>query len=236
MTLPTLQTPEFETSIPSSKEPIKFRPFLVKEEKILYMALESKDSKSIFNAVISILESCILTKGIDFDALTSYDLEFLFLQLRAKSVGERVDIRLNHSKDVECNNSTKATVALEDLNIKYDDSHDYKVDLGDGIGLKMRDPRAKSIATVSAETNDMDRLLSLIYECIEVAYDKEEVYDSFTREELITFLESLTKDQFEKITDFFNTAPKLTHEIEFTCEECGVTETVRLEGLQSFFT
>jgi hypothetical protein len=232
MTLPRLTAPEFETVIPSSKEKIKFRPFLMREEKILYMALEGGDQKEIFNSVMRMLESCILTPGIEYTKFTSYDLEYLFLKLRAKSVGEQINVSLKHS----CGASTKVSINIEDISIQYNESHQNKIDLGGGIGIKFVDPKAAFLQEVEIGSNEIDQMMSLIYNCIELVYDENDVYEDFTQEELLEFIENLSKDQFEKIMQFFNTLPKLSHEVSYKCSGCGEKETVVLEGLQSFFT
>ena len=240
MALPKLVTPEFETEIPSTKETIKFRPFLVKEEKVLYMALESGEEKDIFNGVMTILESCILTDGIDKSKLTSYDLEYLFLQLRAKSVGEKIDISLSHVNEankVKCQESTKVSINIDDVKIKFDEKHEYKLDIGNNIGIKMRDPQtAMMFGLQNKDGSEIEQLLDIICECVELVYDDDNVYEDFTKKELKEFLENLTKDNFEKVAMFFNTLPKLSHDIEFTCPACGETESVKIEGMQSFFT
>lgn len=238
MALPQLTTPEFETTIPSSKEPIKFRPFLVKEEKILYMALESSDHKEIFNSIMNILKSCILTPGIDFNSFTSYDLEYLFMKLRAKSVGEKIDISLRHVNEdfkSKCKDITEVQIDIDAIQVVFPEGHENKIQITDTIGMKLNDPKASSFSAVDS-TNDVERVIDLICDCVDVVYDADNVYDEFTKDELKEFLDGLTKEQFEQVINFFNTMPKLSHDITFKCEHCGEEETVTLEGMQSFFT
>ena len=240
MALPKLSTPEFNTVIPSTKEDIKFRPFLVKEEKILYMALEGGEQKEIYNATMNILENCILTPGVKYNQLTSYDLEFLFLKLRSKSVGEQIELNLQHPDEEyrksTCSAMTKVMIDIDSINIQYNDKHDSKIDLGNGIGIELKDPNAGIFTKIDPDNNEFDQMLSMMYECTKLVYDADDVYNDFTKEELNEFVGQLTKDQFENITEFFNTLPALKHEIHFVCEECGKPETITLEGLQSFFT
>ena len=237
MALPIIATPEFHTEIPSTKEPIKFRPFLVKEEKVLYMALESGDNKDIFNATQTILDNCILTPGIELDKFTTYDIEYLFLQLRAKSVGEVLEVNVRHpDEDYECKAVTKVSINIDDIKIQFDENHNDKIDLGTGVGIQMMDPKASSVLKIRQDANQLEQMLDVVYSSVKLVYDQDDVYEDFTKEEFGTFMEGLTKEQFTLLTDWFETAPKLLHEISFVCEECGKPETIKLEGLQSFFT
>ncbi len=240
MALPKLSTPEFNTVIPSTKEDIKFRPFLVKEEKILYMALEGGEQRDIYNATMNILENCILTPGVKYNEFTSYDLEYLFLKLRSKSVGEQIELNLQHTDEEYRNNTcsamTKVMVDIDSINVQYNDKHNGKIDLGNGIGIEMKDPNAAIFTKINPDNNEFDQMLSMMYECTKLVYDPDDVYTDFSREELNDFIGQLTKDQFEDITEFFNTLPALKHEINYVCRECGKSETITLEGLQSFFT
>lgn len=229
MALPVVSTPEFETEIPSSKKKIKFRPFLVKEEKLLYFALESKETNDIINSIKKIFENCILT-DFKFDELAFFDFEYLFLMLRAKSVGESIELNLKH--DIEgCGNINKVTVDIDDIKVQVNEEHSDKFMLDDNIGVKMRYPTIESISKLGEQDS-----FSLIRDSIEFVYDQENVYDEFSKEEMESFLDSLGKAHFEKIMEFFSTMPKLKHEVTYICKKCGAKETVVLEGLQSFFT
>jgi len=239
MALPKLVTPEFDTVIPSTKEPIKFRPFLVKEEKILYMALESGEEKDIYNAVMNILDSCVLTPDIDKEKFTSYDLEYLFLKLRAKSVGEKIELSLKHMKEEyssKCSHATKVMVDIDSIEIEFNEKHNNTIELEGGVGIQLRDPKTSMFFNTQTTNNEIEQLLNVVCECIDLFYDEGDIYEDFTQEESREFIENLTKENFEKIVEFFNTLPKLTHEIAYTCPECGETETIKLEGMQSFFT
>jgi hypothetical protein len=236
MALPKLVTPEFETMIPSTKKKIKFRPFLVKEEKILYMALEGEDEKGIEGAILSVLENCILTPDVDLTKLASYDVEYLFLKLRSKSVGEVVELNLQHGSDVDCNHVTKYNLSLEDVNVTFNDKHDYTLKIDEKYGVKMKDPSLVDIGdSDNIQKEDYDVILDLICNCVVCVYDEENVYDDFTKDEMKEFLTNLTQVQFLEIQKFFETMPKLLTTLEWTCQECGKDESVVLEGLKSFF-
>lgn len=232
--LPILTTPEYTTRIPSTKEEIRYRPFLVREEKILYMALEGKEKKEIFSAIVQILNSCILSKGIVVENLASFDIEFLFLQLRAKSVGEIIQLKVTHP-DGECKHPTDIELNISDIEVLWGEEGDNtKIMLDDSLGVMMRYPKVDFIKE-QPTASDMNNTFALIIKCIEFVFDKEEVYNDFTPEEMNTFLESMSKTQFEKILRFFSAMPKLKHTIEFNCSACKKTDSVVLEGLQSFF-
>jgi|TARA_B100001094_G_scaffold275743_1_gene283466 hypothetical protein len=232
MALPVLASPEFMTEIPSTKQKIKFRPFLVREEKILYMALEGEDSKEIENAIVTILSNCIIDT-VDIDKLTLFDIEYLFLQLRGKSVGEKVELMLSHSDETnECTHKTKLEIDLDTIKIQGDIS-DGKLMLDDTIGVKVRYPYINDSSSVVGVENDAFSALSIF---IEYVYDKENVYNDFTKEEIAEWLEQLNQTQFGKLIKFFQDVPKLSHTVEWTCPECKQKDSIKLEGLQSFFT
>lgn len=243
MALPKLATPEFNTVIPSTKENIRYRPFLVGEEKILFMAQESKNNKDIFNATLNILRSCILTKGIKYEELTSYDLEFLFLMLRAKSVGEIITLKMKHANKEfadKCDHTTKIDLNIEDIKIKYKEGHNNKIFLTEDIGMILKDPKASdtNVMELSNKKNKFDNVINLMHSCTVSLFDKETVYpkSGFTEVEFKSFIEKLNKAQFQKIVEFFDTLPVLSHTFEFVCEKCKNKETVTIEGLNNFFT
>jgi hypothetical protein len=232
MALPALASPEFMTEIPSTKQQIKFRPFLVREEKILYMALEGQDAKEIENAIVTILSNCILDT-IDINKLTLFDIEYLFLQLRGKSVGEKVELMLSHSdENNECQHKTKLEVDLDSIKIQGEVS-DGKLMLDDKIGVKVRYPYINDASLVGKNESDVFGTLSIF---VEYVFDKDNVYNDFTKEEINDWLESLNQNQFRKLIEFFENVPKLAHDVEWTCPECKQKDSIKLEGLQSFFT
>ena len=233
MALPALSSPEFMTEIPSTKQKIKFRPFLVKEEKILYMALEGQDPIEITNAIQNTLESCILTEGIDVAKLATFDIEHLFLQLRGKSVGEEVEIVLRH-KEGDCKESVNLSINLDEIKVKGDIT-DGKIMINDKIGVKMRYPSFSDTSKIT-DVDSAEGVFGALAVLIEYIYDKETVYNDFDRSEMVNWLGNLNQEQFKKLTDYIQNVPKLSHEVEWTCNVCKKKETILLEGLQSFFT
>jgi hypothetical protein len=231
MGLPSIATPHFSTTIPSTGQEVEYRPFLVKEEKILLMALEGKDQKEITKATENIIQSCIIT-DIDINKLATFDIEFLFLRLRGKSVSEVVELKIGHTNDNDCKHKMDIEVDLEDINIQGEIS-DGKIMLDDTIGVKMRYPGLKDIHILEEQTSKS--MFEVINSCIEYVYDKDNVYNEFTKKEIKDWVETLSQKQFEKLTNFFKEIPKLAHDVEWTCPECGEKDSIKLEGLQSFF-
>ena len=229
--LPSIATPEFETTIPSSGQKIKFRPFLVKEEKILYFALESGEQNEMISAIKKIFENCILSE-FNFDKLSYFDFEYIFLMLRAKSVGESIELSLTHNVE-NCGHVNSLAINIEDIKMQTNENHNDKFMLNDDIGIKMKYPTIDTMGMIQDQSSNS---FDLVRNSIDFVYDNENVYDEFSDEEADAFLESLSKTQFEKITQFFETMPKLRHEVKYKCGKCNKEETVLLEGLQSFFT
>lgn len=234
MPLPNIVTPEFVTTLPSTKQKIKFRPFLVKEEKVLLMAQEGKDKDEITNAVINILQSCIKDE-LDIRSLPLFDIEWLFLQLRSKSVGEVIELSFRHSEKEDCNFKNEVSVNIEDIKIHYDDKHSNVIPLENGIGIEMFYPSLAVAAAFNKENFTVDDVFEMIVDSVKTVYDKEKVYNDFTREELVKFLENLNQTHLAKFMDFFETMPKLKHEVKFKCQKCGEEIKYNLEGLMDFF-
>jgi len=233
MALPSLSAPEFLTKVPSTGEEIKYRPFLVKEEKILLMALEGNDQGEITNAIMKILGNCILS-DIDLKKLATFDVEYLFLKLRGKSVGEVVELKIGHSDpESACQHRTEIEINIDDIAVVGDKPND-KIQLDDSIGVKVRFAGMDDISSV--DTNSSSDLFKLITNCVEYVYDEENVYGEFSKQEMEKWLEQLSSEQFAKITDFFNNAPKLQHVVKWKCPECGKEDEITLEGLAAFFT
>lgn len=233
MALPVLNTPEFETTIPSTNQKINFRPFLVKEEKILFMALQGNDPSEMSTAVQRVLQSCITTPDIDVSSFATFDLEYLFLKLRAKSVGEVIDLKLKHSQG-ECTHVYQHSINIDDINVVFPDDLDNKIQITDQVGLVLKYPSVQ-LATLVPDTDEMDSMIQFIAGCVDMVYDSDNVYEDFSLEEIKTFLESLNGPQFTKIRDFFKRVPKLSHDIEWMCPKCEQHEKIHLEGLASFF-
>tara|TARA_Y100000361_G_C11156966_1_gene344758 strand:- start:1444 stop:2148 length:705 start_codon:yes stop_codon:yes gene_type:complete len=234
MSLPQLVSPEFTTEIPSTKQKIKFRPFLVKEEKILLMASEGNDPAEMQRAVKSILSNCILTK-IDVSNLATFDLEYLFLKLRGKSVGEEIELLMKHSSKSECKHQTTVKMNLDDIKIVGKVS-DGKIMLDDKIGVKLKYPTFDEVAKMSENQSNTEIIYKTMAMLIEYVYTEEEVYNDFTDEEMEEWITKLNQKQFAKITDFLADMPKLSQKVEWTCSKCEEKDTVVLEGLQAFFT
>ena len=238
MALPSLVAPEYEITIPSTKQTVKYRPFLVKEEKILYLAMESGEEKEVLNALINLLDSCILDE-IDTKVMTTYDLEYLFLNIRSKSVNDVITLNAKHKDEEKCNGVTKIEIQINDVNISHDEEHIYNLVLDEttGLGFELRDPAALDLGEVVETKDEFDAVFGMLYKCVKLVFDENNVYDNFTEKELReNILDNLNQKQFEKLMAFFNTIPKLKHEIEYTCSKCKEKETVVIEGLQSFFT
>ena len=235
MALPQIATPEFETVVPSTKEKIKFRPFLVKEEKILYMALEGGEQKDMYDAVTKILKNCILS-DCNINKLSSFDVEYLFLQLRGKSVGEVITLKVRHpQEDSDCDHAEEIEIDIDSIKMKEDPRHNKVVKLDENLGIQFRYPTMSDVIKVGEGKNELTNTFDLIASCVDNVFDEDNVYDDFTKDEIQSFIENLSKKQFEKASVFFESMPKLQHDIEWTCSKCGKKEKITLEGLQSFF-
>ena len=234
MALPTMDLPTYELVVPSNKKKIKFRPFLVKEEKILLMALESDDEKNIKNSVLELLRSCISTK-IKLESLASFDLEYIFLNIRAVSVGEIVQMNITCQDDNET--QVKYNLNLTDINVIFPKGHDNKIMLTDDLGVMMKYPSFDGfIEGQFTQSKDLD-VIKIVAESIDQIFQGEEVYDESTtsKKEFVQFVESLTSPQLEKIQKFFETAPRLEHTFKVKNPNTGVESDYTLRGLQSFF-
>ena len=234
MSLPHIKTPEFITQLPSTGEKIAFRPFLVKEEKLLLMAQQGKDEKEILRSVYNILESCIKTP-ITVTELPVFDVEWLFLQLRSKSVSEEIKLKIKHQKE-GCGHSNDVYVNINDITVTKPKDKMNVIDLDGNIGITMRYPTLNMIDPKKF-TNDpeVQDIFHLVQQCVVNVFDKDQVYNDFTAEELNNFLESLGQKQFLKISDFFSDVPKVKHKVSFKCANCGDQVDYDLEGLMDFF-
>ena len=234
MALPVLNNPNYEMELPSTGEKIEFRPFLVKEQKILMMAMESEDTSSQAKSVIDIIKNCTFGKLNDvIDSLPTYDIEYMFLQIRQKSVGETVDITVTCPDDGET--KVPVTINLEDISIVRTEGHTNTVMITDKIGMTMRHPTMKQILSYDLTKMDtMESTFGIIQDCLENIFDENEVYDDMNKKELSEFIEQMTTGQFEKVTEFFTTMPKLKHTVKVTNPNTGVENDIVLEGMQSF--
>ena len=238
MPLPKIATPSYELVIPSTKKKIKFRPFLVKEEKILILAMESEDTKMIANAVKDVISSCITTRGVKISALSTFDIEYLFLNIRGKSVGEDVEVMVTCPDDGKT--QVPALINLDDIQIKIDKNHSQDIKLDDTLTLRMKYPSLDEFIKnnfASATEMNVDDTFDLIASCIEQVYSEEESFAAAdcTKKELSQFIEQMNSSQFKKIEQFFETMPKLSHKVKVINPNTGVENEIVLEGLQSFF-
>ena len=237
MPLPKINTPTYELTLPSNGKKIKYRPFLVREEKILIMALETEDQKQITAAIIQILTACIMTRGVKLNELATFDIEYLFLNVRSKSVGETISLNLICPDDEKTN--VEVSIDLDSIKVKKDKSHTNIVKLDDDLSLKLKYPSMKQFiesnfeAGVETVSNTMDVVIS----SIDMIYNEEESWNASesTKKELEDFIDQLNTKQFKLIENFFDTMPKLSHKIKVKNPKTDVESTVLLEGLAAFF-
>ena len=240
MALPKLDVPTYEIELPISKKKIKYRPFLVKEQKNLLMALESNESSTIQQNVRDILNNCTLTEGINIDKLPIIDVEYYFINLRSKSVGEIVETRYRCNNEVEekvCGNIMEASVNLQNIQPYREEEVSPEIQLTDKITIKMKYPEF-GIIKDSLNMEDITEVtFNLISESIEHIYDGDQFYYAHEAEpgEMLEFVEGLNQAQFEKVEHFFNNLPKLKETVEMTCSKCGFHHTIDVEGLENFF-
>ena len=239
MALPKLNVPVYDTVLPSTEKVIKYRPFLVKEEKILLTALEAGETEALSAAVKQIVNNCVQGE-LDVDELPTFDIEYLFLRLRAKSVGEKVTVGLKpwgcpNNEGKLCENSTSVEINLEEVKVHKDKASSPKIMLDDKIGIKMKYPdiNAINLTGMSTEAAGMD----IIKDCVEMIYTEEDMWErnTITDEELDEFIDSLNSQQFKLIRDFFDNMPVLKHTVKYKCETCGEEKETTLQGLNSFF-
>ena len=236
MALPTMDLPTYELVVPSNKKKIKFRPFLVKEEKILLMALETDDEKNIKNAVYELLKACITTR-IKLESLATFDLEYIFLNIRAVSVGEVVDINVTCQDDEKT--QVKYQLNLTDVQVNFPEGHSNKIMLTDDLGVIMKYPSFNRFVESQFQQKDVneDTVIEIIAESIDQIFQGEEVFDESTTtpKEFIEFVESLTTQQLEKLQKFFETSPRLEHKFKVRNPNTDVESDYTISGLQSFF-
>ena len=238
MPLPKIATPTYELELPSSGKTIQYRSFLVKEEKLLVIALESEDTKQITTAIKAVIKACIKTRGVKVEALPTFDIEYLFLNIRGKSVGEDLDVNIICPDDKET--EVKVNINLDDIQCKKNPDHTNKIKLDDNLMMEMKYPSLDEFIKSNfdlEEKNQMDQSFDLIASCIDKIYNEEEVWASedCTKKEMSEFLESMNSSQFKEIETFFETMPKLSHTIKVTNPKTKVVSDVVLEGLASFF-
>ena len=238
MPLPTIATPTYELELPSTGKKVKYRPFLVKEEKLLVLALESEDTKQITTAIRAVLKSCIQSRGVKVDSLPTFDIEFLFLNIRGKSVGEELEVNLICPDDGET--SVPVTINIDDIKISKSKEHTKKIQLDKSLIMEMKYPSLDEFIKNNFDFSGdpgIDQSFDLIASCIDKIYNEEEVWSTAdcTKKEVKEFLEQMNSMQFKEIEKFFETMPKLSHSVTFTNPKTKVESTVVLEGLSSFF-
>ena len=240
MPLPKINTPLYEMEIPSSGKKIKYRPFLVREEKILIMALESEDMKKITNTIVQILGDCISTRGVKIKDLSTFDIEYIFLNVRAKSVGESVEVSVICPDDEET--QVKTSIDIDSISVQRNPDHEQIIRLDDELSMKMRYPSLDQFVENNFEYNtdddNVDKSLDMIVSCIDMVYNKEESWSAkdCTKKELKDFVDQMNTRQLKEVENFFITMPKLMHIVNVTNPKTKVESEVVLEGLASFFT
>jgi len=232
MSLPKLNNVEFFTEVPSTKQEIKFRPFTVKEQKALLIAREGADSKSILNSVVNVINDCVLS-DINVDNLATFDIEFLFLQIRGQSIGDVIPLKV---KSECCNATHDVEVDLKDIKVNFPKEVSPNIQLNDTYGIKLKYPNYKSLKGLDITKADVDQNIEFLARSVEMVYDKDTVHDNFTLDECKEFILSLTVEQLEKVLEFFRNAPSMKHEVGYKCIKCGKELRLELNGLNDFFS
>ena len=238
MPLPKIATPTYELELPSTGQSVNYRPFLVKEEKLLVLALESEDTKQITTAIKAVLKSCVLTKGIKVEHLPTFDIEFLFLHIRGRSVGEEVELNVICPDDKET--QVKVTLDLDDIKVEKNEEHEGKIKLDDNLMMELKYPSLDQFIKNNFDFDDgnsMEQSFDLIGSCIDNIFTEDEVWavEDCSKKEIIEFLEQMNSSQFKEIEKFFETMPKLSHTVKVKNPKTKVESEVVLEGLSSFF-
>tara|TARA_B100000519_G_scaffold200983_1_gene215415 strand:+ start:810 stop:1535 length:726 start_codon:yes stop_codon:yes gene_type:complete len=240
MPLPKIATPSYELELPSTGKTIQYRPFLVKEEKLLVIALESEDTKQITNAIKAVIRACVLTKGVKVEALPTFDIEYLFLNIRGKSVGEDISVNLTCPDDNKT--QVNATISLDDIKVKKSDEHSNKIKLDNNLMMELKYPSLNEFIKSNFDPNDtsknpMEQSFDLVGSCIDKIYTEDDVWIAAdcTKKEITDFLDSMNSSQFKQVENFFESMPKLTHTVKVLNPNTKVESDIVLEGLASFF-
>jgi hypothetical protein len=238
MPLPKISTPTYEIELPSTGQTIKFRPFLVKEEKLLVLALETEDTKQITNGIKTVIKNCIETKGVKVEELPTFDIEYLFLNIRGKSVGEDIEVNIICPDDGETTVPVK--INIDDIGVQKNEKHTTKIKIDDEIMMEMKYPSLDQFIKSNFDFNDsspIEQSFDLISSCIDKIYTEEEVWtvSDVSKKEITEFLDQMNSSQFKEIEKFFETMPKLSHTIKVKNPKTKVESEVVLEGLSSFF-
>ena len=240
MPLPKIATPSYELELPSTGKTIQYRPFLVKEEKLLVIALESEDMKQITNAIKAVIRACVLTKGIKVETLPTFDIEYLFLNIRGKSVGEDIAVNITCPDDEKT--QVSVNINLDDIKVKKPEGHSKQVKLDDNLMMELKYPSLNEFIKNNFDPNDlsknpMEQSFDLVGSCIDKIYNEDEVWAAAdcTKKEITEFLDSMNSSQFKEIENFFESMPKLSHTVKITNPNTKVESDIVLEGLASFF-
>ena len=240
MPLPTIETPTYELKLPSSNKKVKYRPFLVREEKILILALESKDQNEITNCVTDVLKKCILTRGIDVDSLPTFDIEYLFLNIRAKSIGE--DIKMTVTCPDDKKTQVPVTVYVDEIKVIKPKDHNTDIVLDDKMTLRMKYPSLNQFVESNFDVEDesetiVDKTFKVVADCMDTVYTEEDAWEAkdYSPDERVKFIEQLNSKQYKKVEKFFASMPKLSHTIEVINPNTKKKNSIVLEGLADFF-
>ena len=242
MPLPKINTPTYELTLPSNRKKVKYRPFLVREEKILVLALESEDQKQITDAIVQIIGDCLITKNVDVTKLPTFDIEYLFLNVRSKSVGETVEVNVTCPDDGKT--KVETSINIDDIKVVKDKNHKFIIQLDDKYSMKLKYPTLDQFVEnnfdfeMAEPKESVSAAMSMLSTCIDMIYDQEESWDASesTKEELDEFIDQLNTKQFQEVEQFFRTMPKLSHKLKVKNPQTGVESEVVLEGLVSFFS
>ena len=242
MPLPKINTPTYELTLPSNRKKVKYRPFLVREEKILVLALESEDQKQITDAIIQIIGDCLITKNIDVTKLPTFDIEYLFLNVRSKSVGETVEVNVTCPDDGKT--KVETSINIDDIKVIKDKNHKLIVQLDDKYSMKLKYPTLDQFIEnnfdfeMAEAKESVSAAMSMLSTCIDMIYDDQESWDASesTKEELDEFIDQMNTKQFQEVEQFFKTMPKLSHTLKVKNPQTDVESEVVLEGLASFFS
>ena len=240
MPLPTIETPTYELKVPSSGKKIKYRPFLVKEEKILIIALESKDQNEITNAVKDVLKKCILTRGVKVDDFPTFDIEYIFLNIRAKSIGEDINLTVTCPDDGET--QVPVTVYVDEIKVIKQEGHETDIVIDDKLTLRMKYPSLNQFVENNFEVDDdpktlVNKTFKVVADCMDTVFTEEDAWEAkdYTSDERVKFVEQLNSKQYKKVENFFATMPKLSHTIEVINPNTKEKSSIVLEGLADFF-
>ena len=240
MALPKIDVPTYEIELPVSKKKLKYRPFLVKEQRNLLMAMENSDSDSVHSAIYDILHNCTLTENVDIDNLPIIDVEYYFINLRAKSVGEVIESKYrcnNQVDDKDCGNTMEHNINLLDIKVQIDETISPDIELNDKLSIRMKYPVFGIVKDSAGIEDETEITFNMLARSIEYIYDGDQFYygKETPIEEMVEFVENLNQQQFEKIEKFFNNLPKMKEKLEMTCGKCGFHHVIDVEGLESFF-